>query len=256
MKYKFTRNMGLKLLSLFVAFGIWLLVVNVNDPMSVRLFRDVKIQQENVESVTALDKVLDVVEDDVYGDTVIIKVKERKSVLKSLTASDFEVVADMETMNEMGSVPLRVECRNPAVTLDEIEVIPSVQKVKLEPKKQNEFIVNVVTNGKPENGYEVGTTEVVGGKTVQVAGAESILKKIDKVVAEVNTARIKSDQRLTGNIVIYDKNGDKLTSQMDRLQIKDSAGVLLSNNQVTVDVTLWQVMNDIPVKVEDRKSVV
>ena len=137
MKYKFTRNMGLKLLSLFVAFGIWLLVVNVNDPMSVRLFRDIKIQQENVESVTALDKVLDVVEDDVYGDTVIIKVKERKSVLKSLTASDFEVVADMETMNEMGSVPLRVECRNPAVTLDEIEVIPSVQKVKLEPKKQN-----------------------------------------------------------------------------------------------------------------------
>lgn len=136
--------------------------------------------QENVESVTALDKVLDVVEDDVYGDTVIIKVKERKSVLKSLTASDFEVVADMETMNEMGSVPLRVECRNPAVTLDEIEVIPSVQKVKLEPKKQSEFIVNVVTNGKPENGYEVGTTEVVGGKTVQVAGAESILKKIDK----------------------------------------------------------------------------
>ena len=62
--------------------------------------------------------------------------------------------------------------------------------------------MNVVTNGKPENGYEVGTTEVVGGKTVQVAGAESILKKIDKVVAEVNTARIKSDQRLTGNIVI------------------------------------------------------
>ena len=41
MKYKFTRNMGLKLLSLFVAFGIWLLVVNVNDPMSVRLFRDI-----------------------------------------------------------------------------------------------------------------------------------------------------------------------------------------------------------------------
>ena len=66
---------------------------------------------------------------------------------------------------------------------------------------------------------------------MQVAGAESILKKIDKVVAEVNTARIKSDQRLTGNIVIYDKNGDKLTSQMDRLQIKDSSGVLLSNNQ-------------------------
>ena len=239
--------MGLKLLSLFVAFGIWLLVVNVNDPMSVRLFRDVKIQQENVESVTALDKVLDVVEDDVYGDTVIIKVKERKSVLKSLTASDFEVVADMETMNEMGSVPLRVECRNPAVTLDEIEVIPSVQKVKLEPKKQSEFIVNVVTNGKPENGYEVGTKEVVQGKTVQIAGPESLLNKIGKVVADVNVRGLDKSVRKTVELQIYDKNEEALSdSQMARLQIKDSSGVLLSNNEVMVDITLWEVMSDIP----------
>lgn len=250
MKYKFTRNIGLKVLSLVVAFLIWLLVVNVNDPVNVRLFRDVKIQQENVESVTELDKVLDVVEDDVYGDTVIIRVKEKDSVLKKLTSSDFRVVADMETMNEMGSVPLRVECSNPAVTRDEIELIPAVQKVKLEAKKQSEFMVNVQTIGKPENGYEVGMTEVVNGRTVLIAGPESILKIIDKVVAEVNTSRIKTDKRLNGNLVVYDKNGNELTTQMERLQIKDSSGVLLADNQVIVDVTLWQVMNDIPVEVK------
>lgn len=254
MKHKLTRNMGLKLLSLVLAFLTWLLVGNVNDPSSVRLFRDVKIQQENVESVTELDKVLDVVEDDVYGDTVVIKVKERKSVLKNLSAGDFRVIADMETMNEMGSVPLRVECSNPAVTVDEIEVIPSAQKVKLEAKKQSEFLVNVVTSGEPQNGYEIGTTSVVNGKTIQIAGPESILKKIDRVVAEVNVARIKTDKRLTGELVVYDKNGDRLTTQMERLQLKDSSGVLLAENQVLVDVTLWEVMNDIPVEVKTTGS--
>jgi YbbR domain-containing protein len=49
-------------------------------------------------------------------------------------------------------------------------------------------------------------------------------------------------------ISVYDKNGDLIT-QMNRLQIKDSNGVLLSENSVMVDITLWEVMNDIPVEV-------
>ena len=36
---------------------------------------------------------------------------------------------------------------------------------------------------------------------------------------------------------------------MARLQIKDSSGVLLSNNEVMVDITLWEVMSDIPVEI-------
>ena len=69
MKHKFTRNIGLKFLSLIVAFLIWLLVANVDDPTQTVLFKNIKITTVNTESVTELDKVFDVVEDDVYGDT-------------------------------------------------------------------------------------------------------------------------------------------------------------------------------------------
>ena len=58
---------------------------------------------------------------------------------------------------------LRVECSNPSVTLDEMEVIPSVMKVTLEQKKQSDFVVTVTTTGSVANGYEVGTKEVVPG---------------------------------------------------------------------------------------------
>ena len=95
MKHKFTRNIGLKFLSLIVAFLIWLLVANVDDPTQTVLFKNIKITMVNTESVTELDKVFDVVEDDVYGDTVIIKVTERSSVLRTLKTSDFKVIADM-----------------------------------------------------------------------------------------------------------------------------------------------------------------
>lgn len=250
MKHKFTRNIGLKLLSLLVAFLIWLLVANVDDPTRTVLFRNIKITTVNTESVTELDKVFDVVEDDVYGDKVIIKVTERSSVLKALKSSDFKVIADMEAINEVGAIPLRVECSNPAVTLDEMQVIPSVMKVTLEQKKQSDFVVTVTTTGNVANGYEVGTKEVVEGKTVQIAGPESLLNKIGKVVADVNVKGLDKSVRKTVQLQIYDKNEEALSdSQMARLQIKDSTGVLLSNNEVMVDITLWEVMSDIPVEI-------
>jgi YbbR domain-containing protein len=123
--------------------------------------------------------------------------------------------------------------------------------VKLEQRKQSEFVVNVTTSGDPARGYEVGTTEVVQGKTVQIAGSESMLNRIGQVVATVNVSGISTDQRLRGELKIIDKNGDALTeAQMSRLQVKDSDGVLLSEDSVMVDVDLWEIMNDVPVAVE------
>lgn len=246
MKYKLTRNPGLKILSLAVAFLIWLVVVNIDNPTNSKLYKDIKIQIINEDSVTEIDKVFDLISDD----TVIVKVTERRSILDSLRASDFTVVADMENLNEMNSVPLTVSCSNARVTLDEMQIVPSSMKVKLEQKTQSDFVINVVTTGDPANGYEVGRKEVLQGKTVQIAGAESLINKIDKVVANVKISGINTDQRLESTLVIYDKNGERFTeAQMARIQIKDASGVLLDQNQVMVDVTLWEVMSGIPVQV-------
>ena len=64
MKHKWTRNLSLKLLSLVVAFLIWILIDNINNPTRSKLFRDVKIQVVNGESVTEIDKVYDIVSEE------------------------------------------------------------------------------------------------------------------------------------------------------------------------------------------------
>jgi YbbR domain-containing protein len=71
------------------------------------------------------------------------------------------------------------------------------------------------------------------------------------VLVTVNVSGISSDQRLRGDLKIFDKNGDALTdAQMSRLQVKDTDGVLLSDDSILVDVSLWEIMNDVPVTVE------
>lgn len=247
MKHKLTRNLGLKIVSLVAAFLIWLLVANINNPTTSRLYKGVKVKIINQDSVAEIDKVFDVID----GDTVTLKVTERKKILDSLTGNNFEVIADMENLNNMDAVPLYVSCDNLSVTWDEIEVYPSSIKVQLEQKTQSEFQVTVVTKGDVARGYEVGTTEVRTGKTVQVAGPESLLKKIGKITAEVQVGGLSSDQTKTVALKVYDKNEEEfIESQYDRIQIKDSSGVLLPDNQVEVKVSLWEIMNDIPVTVE------
>lgn len=247
MKHKLTKNLSLKLLSLIVAFLIWLIVGNVDNPVNYSLYKDIKIQIANEDSVTEIDKVFNIVSDE----TVVLKVKERQNVLARLSRDDFTVTADLENLTEMDTVPLTVTCRDPAVTWDEIEISPSSMKVKLEQRKQSEFVVNVTTTGNPSKGHEVGRTEVVQGKTVQIAGSESMVNRISQVVATVNVSGINADQRLNGDLKIIDKNGDTMTeAQMSRLQIKDPDGLLLSDKTVMVDVYLWDVMNDVPVQVE------
>lgn len=247
MKRKLTRNIGLKILSLLVAYLIWLLVISIDDPIISEVVRDVPVQILNMDSVTAIDRTVSVLE----GDSVSIRVKERRSIVENLTRDDFIVVADLENLNAMYAVPLYATCSNNSVTWDEMDIYPSSMKVQIELNKQTEFNITVRTDGSPENPYEVGVTEVVGGPTVLIAGPESVVDIIGQVVAEVNVNGMSEDGRKTASLTVYDKNGTAFTeTQMGRLQIKDSSGVLLDANQVNVKITLWETMADIPVEIE------
>lgn len=243
MKRKLTGNLVLKFLSLVMAFFIWLLVSNIDNPTVSRLFREVKISIINEDSVTEIDRVMGIVSED----TVTLRVTAPENILNTLTRDSFTVVADMENLTGMNTVPLSVTCSNPSVTWDRIEILPSSLKVELEQKEQSEFAVSITTTGEVAEGFAIGRMEIVQGKTVQIAGPESVINRIGQVAATVGVNYISSDQRLPAQLQIYDKNGDPVST--DRLQIMDSTGVLLSDNTVMVDVSLWE-KRSIPVKVD------
>lgn len=244
---KLTSNLGLKVIALVIAFLIWLLVTNTNNPRKTQLFTNVPINVVNKDSIADIGKVVEL-----EGSTVTLKVTEKRSILDRLSKSgaDFYVEADLENINAMNTVPLTVTCSNPSVTWDEIDISPSSLKVTLEDKVEQAFTVSVSTTGSAAKGFEVGSTEIVQGKNIYIAGPASVIKIINQVVAPVNVTALNSDMALTSTLKLIDKNGSELTdSQLSNLEFKDSNGVVITDRVVQIMVKIWKVQTDIPVEV-------
>lgn len=243
---KLTCNWGLKLIALVVAFLIWLLVTNTNNPIGSDLFTGVPINMVNQDSVADIGKVARLE----GSGTVTLKVTERRRVREQLSRSDFYVEADLENLTEMNTVPLTVTCTNSAVTWDEIEISPSSLKVTLEDKVEQAFVVSVSTTGVAGGGYEVGSTEVEQGRSIYIAGPQSVVSIINQVVATVNVGGLSQDSTLSSTLRVYDKNGSELNeNQMSSLEFKDSNGAVINDHAVNVKVDLWRVVPDIALEV-------
>lgn len=244
---RWRANIGLKIISLLIAFGIWLMVVNTDDPEKTQPF-SVTVTIENKEKLENAGKVYRVRDN---TDEVKIWVTARKSVIQSLKSSDFKVIADFENLNEaMGAIPLIVECTNNKITEDKIKVTPPSMKIELENKKEQEFVLNVEKTGTPAKGYEVASMEVVQGKKIYIAGAESLLKIIGKVSVPVSVQGSSADRTVTCSIRITDKNGAVFTeNQMNSLELKTMEGAVISEGKVDVNLTFWRVKSSVPIEI-------
>lgn len=244
---KWRKNIGLKVISILIAFGIWLMVVNTNDPEKTQPF-SVTVTIENKEKLEDAGKVYRVRDN---TDEVKIWVTARKSVIQSLKSSDFKVIADFENLNEaLGSIPLVVECTNSKITEDKIKVLPPSLKIELENKKEQEFVLNVEKTGTPAKGYEVASIEAVQGKKIYIAGAESLLKIIGKVSVPVSVQGSSADRTVTSSIRITDKNGAVFTeNQMNSLELKTMEGAVISEGKVDVKITFWPIKSGVPIEI-------
>ena len=242
-------NLWIKLLSLLIAVGIWLMVSNANNPTRTTLFPNVPITIVNQDSVADIGKVIEAQ----GSGTVTLRVTEKKTVLEKLnrTGSDFYVEADMNNITEMNTVPLTVSCTNPAVTWDEIEMSPSSLKVTLEDKVEQTYIASVSAEGVPGSGWEVGTSTIREGKNVVIAGPGSLINIINQVVAPINVEGMGEDTTVSSTLKIFDKNGDTFTdAQLASLEFKDETGNILTNHTVEVLVDLWRIRTDVPIRVQ------
>ena len=62
MKKALTNNLGLKILSLFVACAIWLMVVNIDDPVITATYSGVVVEVINGSSLTEKGKIYEILD--------------------------------------------------------------------------------------------------------------------------------------------------------------------------------------------------
>ncbi len=88
MKKKWTNNLGFKILSVAIAFLLWVVIINIEDPTISRTFR-VQVDIQNDDIVASGGKVYKITE----GEYVEVTVKGNKSFVDSLTDADITATA-------------------------------------------------------------------------------------------------------------------------------------------------------------------
>lgn len=250
MKKRLMNKSTLKILSLLIAILIWVVVKNVQDPMLVKVITSIPVTIVNESYLASKLEVPLLIEGQ---DTVNVKVKGRESVVKELAREDFTAVADMTQIISMETtprmVPVKVSCEG---LLDsDISVTPGNIQVDIEKQTSVEKIIAVNTGDTvPDKNYEVGVLKANPEK-VTISGPESIVNKIDRVVAMVDVSdRKETRTELDSELKIYDKNQDELSEkQLSYLDLKE-----IRNNKIKVTAEFWKAQNKISLKAESSGS--
>ena len=246
MKKNMINKFTLKVLSLIIAILIWLLVRNVDDPIVVRTFYEIPVSienasylEENLESPLLVD----------VKDTVKVRVKGARSVVSKLKKEDIKAVADMTQIISKDTTPIMVpvEVTGTGISDSDITVRPRNIQVDIEKQKSVEKTIAVSTGDtQPDKDYEIGNLKANPEK-VTISGPETIINKIDKVVALIDvTGRKESNIEIKSQLKIYDKNLDELSpKQLEYLNIKE-----ISDNTIRIQAQFWKVKQNVKIKAE------
>ena len=246
MKKNMLNKFTLKILSLIIAILIWLLVRNVDDPIIVRTFYEIPVTIENA-SYRAENLEIPLLVDG--KDTVKVRIKGARSVVNKLEKEDITAVADMTQIISKDTTPIMVpvEVTCTGISDSDITVRPRNIQVNIEKQKSVEKTIAVSTGDtQPDKDYEIGNLKANPEK-VTISGPESIIDRIDKVVALVDvTGRKESNIEIKSQLKIYDKNLDELSAkQLEYLNIKE-----ISDNTIRIQAQFWKVKQNVKIKAE------
>ena len=200
----FRENNGLKLLSVVIAFIVWLSIVNVSNP-EVRNTVTVNLEIRNADELEAAGKTYSF--DD---ESVRVSYRIRTAERSRVSAKDFNAYVDLSDYSVTGAVPVYLELSSTAEALvTGTSVDPVVIHVNAEDIQEKEFEINVRLNGNIADGYIAAEPELTR-KTLIVSGPVSSIGSISSVGIEVNVSGRNEDADGIGNIIFYDANNNRM----------------------------------------------
>ncbi len=204
MKKKLTKNLGLKILAVLFSAILWLIVVNINDPVISVSFYGVPVEIKNGESITSQGKIYEVLEG---TDSIDVIVKAKRTIADSLSRDNIKAIADMEELTLMDTVAIQLSSNRYNDKLESITSTTDNLKVNIENMQKAQLVVSCETVGEPESGYQIGNI-TTDQNLVRISGPESAISKVSKAVASINVASMTSDISTIVDLKFYDDKGN------------------------------------------------
>jgi len=229
-----SNNLGFKILALFFAFTLWLMVYNLEDPTKTKTLI-VNVGIENREAIENMGKYYEVIEG---TNKASFTVTAARSILDKLDESDFLATANMEQIaideaKSIGTVPIEIECTaNVSENSIKLSSTSKNLKVALEDLMIKQFVVSAHASGEVAEGYALGNVEVTAPNVLRVSGPKTIVQNIASVVAHIDVSKMSDSwTTYTASPTLYDKDGKEI----------DTTRLTLSNNTVNVSAEILNV---------------
>jgi len=228
MMAKLTTNWHLKLLSIGLAFILWVVVINYDDPEISKSFEDVPVMKMNENAITSQDKAVDYLD----GETVDVVLEGRRSIIDKLTVSDINAYADMTRVSVTNAIIISIEV-DEDVTL--VKKVPNEMLISMEDIRSELKTVQVRFEGDLAQDY-VKLNEIVTPNQIQITGPESKLALVSSVIVPIKIDEAFDDVTVFVAPRLLDSSGNELRD----LQV--------SEDQIQVKVPV-QKIKTVPVKV-------
>ena len=100
MKNLLTNNIGLKILSVISAILLWIIVVNIDNPVISRVYSGIPVEIVNSSAITSEGKTFEVADD---SDVITVVISAERSIIEDLTKDNIKVVDDMKNITFMNT---------------------------------------------------------------------------------------------------------------------------------------------------------
>lgn len=207
MKNKLTNNLGMRVLAVIIAILIWIIVVNVSDPIIDSTYSGIPVEIVNADAISKQNKTYEVLND---TDSIAVTISAKRSINDLLGRDNIRATADLSNLDmEKGTVRIKLETNKYNDKIESIKGKTDTLEVAIENLQKKQFAITSQVNGEPLDGYVIGDT-VLDQNVVTVQGPESIVSKIDKAVVEASVAGMAASISTTSTIRYYDAKGNVL----------------------------------------------
>lgn len=228
----FYNDKFIMIFSILVSIVLWFTVSATNNTTeSYKVISDIPVVIEL--SQNAMDNDLMVLDDtqtasvSVSGSSFIVSQVQKENILVTALQAG--------SIDKAGTYTLVLSAK-PQGTLSGYEIsqtslVPQTVQVFVDRLKETSFKITDGGEYKSDSGYFAGTTNFTPDE-ITISGPESIVNKIEQVQADYTiNDPLTSSQSLTVPIVLYDSNGNQLSTE-------DYSRLTISNLEIQADITV------------------
>ena len=243
MKKLLTRNLGLKLASLLLAFVLWFLVAQIYDPKDTVTFNNIQVRLINTELLDEEGKVYEVLDN---SNLVRVTVTGPQSIVKSeLRRSDIVAEADMSKLTDINTIAITYYCEN--ISNDSVEIKGTHESVRLKVEDKTSKWIKLESNtiGDVASGYMIGNV-TLDQTNIEVTGPKSAISQVDHAGVDINVTDSTTSLSANVDIKLYDADDNELVLESVKKNVNSAYMTVevLATKEVPVEIEYMGVPED------------